>query len=214
MLPLPRAPPVRRGPLSLVSPRAPWSSSASFFARKTKLGRTIPRRPSGPSTSPPNWRRHKPTGPSSGPNSPLPTPGSPVGYFIFRIVPLFSNSSSDFFISLVLESQIQTLHAAAATATESVNARGDTVATRLQDIPNCVREIARHGVHHGAAIALVTAQFETGHDLLQVEPVQLPLGGEDWWIFLELIDDMEMAAAAITEDVSIEAVIGNVFADD
>jgi len=40
------------------------------------------------------------------------------------------------------------------------------------------------------------------------------LGGEDWWIFLELIDDMEMAAAAITEDVSIEAVIGNVFADN
>ena len=61
---------------------------------------------------------------------------------------------------------------------------------------------------------LATAQFETGHDLLQVELVQLPLGGEDWWIFQELINDMEMAAAAISEDVSIEAVIGIVFADD
>ena len=188
-LPLPRALLVRRGPLSLAFPRVPWSSSASLFARKTKLGRTTPRGQSGLSTSPLNWRRHKPSGPLSWPNSPLPTPGLPVDYFIFRIVPFFLNSSSNSFISSVLESQIQTLHAAAATATESVNTRGDTV-------------------------ALATAQFETGHDLLQVEPVHFPLGREDWWAFEELTDDMEMAAAAISEDVSIEAVIGNVFADD
>ena len=95
-----------------------------------------------------------------------------------------------------------------------MNARGDTVVARLQDIPNRIREVAGHGVLRGAAVALATAQFETGHDLLQVEPVQLPLGGEDWWIFQELIDDMEMAAAAISEDVIIEAVIVNVFADE
>ena len=116
---------------------------------------------------------------------------------------------SDFFAS-VLESQVQALHAVAATATGSVNAHGDTVAARLQDIPNCIRDVARHGVHRSATIA----QFQTGHDLLQVEPVCLPLGSEDWWIFEELTDDMEMAAATISEDVSIEAVIGNVFADD
>ena len=63
-------------------------------------------------------------------------------------------------------------------------------------------------------MALATVQFQTGHDLLQVEPVHLPLGSEDWWVFEELADDMEMAAAAISADVSIEAVIGNVFADD
>ena len=40
------------------------------------------------------------------------------------------------------------------------------------------------------------------------------MGSEDWWVFEELADDMEMAAAAISEDVSIEAVIGNVFAND
>jgi len=113
-----------------------------------------------------------------------------------------------------LESQIQALHAVAATATGSVNARGNTVAARLQDIPNRIREVAGHGVRRGAAVALATAQFQTGHDLLQVEPVHLPLGSEDWWVFEELADDMEMAAAAISEDVSIEAVIGNVFADD
>ena len=95
-----------------------------------------------------------------------------------------------------------------------MNARGDTVAARLQDIPNCVREIAGHGVHRGAAVALATAQFQTGHDLLQVELVHLLLGSEDWWAFEDLADDMEMAAAAISEDVSIEAVIGNVFAYD
>jgi len=41
-----------------------------------------------------------------------------------------------------LESQIQALHAAAATSTEAVNAQGETVAARLQDIPNRVQEIA------------------------------------------------------------------------
>jgi len=93
-----------------------------------------------------------------------------------------------------------------------VNARGNTA--RLQDIPNRVREIAGHGVRRGAAVALTTTQFQTGHDLLQVELVHLPLGSKDWWVFEELADDMEMAAAAISEDISIEAVIGNVFTDD
>ena len=95
-----------------------------------------------------------------------------------------------------------------------MNARGNTVAARLEDIPNRVREVAGHGVRHGAAVALATAQLESGHDFLQIEPVHFPLGSEDWWAFEELTDDMEMAAAAISEDVSIEAAIGNVFVDD
>ena len=95
-----------------------------------------------------------------------------------------------------MESQIEALHAAATTATGSVNARGNIVAARLEDIPNRVREVAGHGVRRGTAVALPIAQLESGHD------------------FEELTDDMEMAAAAISEDVSIEAVIGNVFADD
>ena len=95
-----------------------------------------------------------------------------------------------------------------------MNARGDTVAARLQDISNRVREVARHGVRRGATIALATAQLESGHDFLQIEPVHFPLGSEDWWAFEELTDNMEMAATAISEDVSIEAVIGNVFAND
>ena len=110
--------------------------------------------------------------------------------------------------------QVQTQHAAVATATASVNARGDTIAVRLQDIPNRIREVAGHGVHRSATVAPATIQFEIGHDLLQVEPFHFPLGSENWWAFEELVDDIEMAAAAISENVSIEAVIGNVFADD
>ena len=95
-----------------------------------------------------------------------------------------------------------------------MNARGNTVTARLEDIPNCVREVAEHGVCRGTAVALATTRLESGHDFLQIEPVHFPLGSEDWWAFKELADDMEMAAAAISEDVNIEAVIGNVFADD
>ena len=69
-------------------------------------------------------------------------------------------------------------------------------------------------VRRCAAVALATAQYQSGHDFLQVEPVHLPLGGEDWWAFEELADDMEMVATTISEDISIEAIIGNVFADD
>ena len=38
--------------------------------------------------------------------------------------------------------------------------------------------------------------------------------GDEREEFDELVDDLEMAASAVSEDVSIEAVIGNVFADD
>jgi len=95
-----------------------------------------------------------------------------------------------------------------------VNAHGNIVAARLRDIHNRVREVTGHGVRRGAAVAHATAQYQSGHDFLQIEPVHLPLGSEDWWAFEESADDMEMAAAAISEDISIEAVIGNVFADD
>ena len=66
----------------------------------------------------------------------------------------------------------------------------------------------------GSAVAIAISQFQSSHDFLQVEPVHLPLCSEDWWAFEVFADDMEMAAAAISEDVGIKAVIGNVFADD
>ena len=95
-----------------------------------------------------------------------------------------------------------------------MNAHGNTVVARLRDIPRRARGVAGHGVRRSTAVALATTQLESGHDFLQIELVHFLLGSEDWWAFEELADDMEMAATAISEDVSIEAVIGNVFADD
>ena len=46
-----------------------------------------------------------------------------------------------------------------------VNARGAAPVARLHDIPNHVREVALHGVRHGAAMALAAAQVHSGHDL-------------------------------------------------
>ena len=46
-----------------------------------------------------------------------------------------------------------------------VNARGTVPVVRLHDIPNRFREVALHGVQHGAATALATAQARSGHNL-------------------------------------------------
>ena len=94
-IPLP-VPPTQRDPLFLVFPRAPRSKFASSFARRTKLGRIIPKRLSGLSTLPPNWRRCNLIGQSSRPSSPPPTLGSLVSC-PFRSIALsyFSDSFSD-----------------------------------------------------------------------------------------------------------------------
>jgi len=93
-----------------------------------------------------------------------------------------------------------------------VNARGDTVVARLRDIPHRVREAAGHGVCQGVAVALAVVQRQTSCDLRLMEP-DFP-EGEEREEFEELVDDLEMAASAISEGVSTKAVIGNVFADD
>ena len=46
-----------------------------------------------------------------------------------------------------------------------INARGAAPVARLHDILNRVREVALHGVRHGAAMALAAAQVHSGHDL-------------------------------------------------
>ena len=45
------------------------------------------------------------------------------------------------------------------------NARGTISVVRLHNIPNRVREVVLHGVRHGAATALATAQAHSGHNL-------------------------------------------------
>ena len=46
-----------------------------------------------------------------------------------------------------------------------INARGAVPVIRLHDIPNRVREVALHGIRHGAAMALAAAQARSGHNL-------------------------------------------------
>ena len=46
-----------------------------------------------------------------------------------------------------------------------VNARGAVPVVHLPDVPNHVREVALHGVRHGAAMALASAQVHSGHEL-------------------------------------------------
>ena len=46
-----------------------------------------------------------------------------------------------------------------------VNARGAVLVVRLHDISNCVRKVVLHGVRHGAAMALASAQVHSGHEL-------------------------------------------------
>ena len=50
-------------------------------------------------------------------------------------------------------------------ATGFVNARGAIPVARLHDIPNRIREVALHGIHHGASMALAAAQVHPSHNL-------------------------------------------------
>jgi len=50
--------------------------------------------------------------------------------------------------------QSKYLQLAANAVVDVVNAWGSLIDARLQDIPACIREIALHGVRHGASVAL------------------------------------------------------------
>ena len=54
--------------------------------------------------------------------------------------------------------QLESLQLAANAAADAVNAWGSPIASRLQDIPAHVKEIALHGIRHGTSVALTAAQ--------------------------------------------------------
>ena len=86
------------------------------------------------------------------------------------ISPFFLILPSRFLITLSLNlldltTQLESLRSATDHAAGFVNARGTIPVVRLHDIPNHVREITLHGVHHGAAMALAAAQARFGHNL-------------------------------------------------
>jgi hypothetical protein len=69
-----------------------------------------------------------------------------------------------------LTEELKALHLAANNATGALNARGDLLEDHLRDVPIRAREIALHGIRHGAAFALMMAQVNSRHELRWHQP--------------------------------------------
>ena len=90
-----------------------------------------------------------------------------------------------------------------------VNARGAVPVVRLHDIPNHVREVALHGVRHGAAMALAAAQAYSGHNLRL-----LPHGFPDIVHPREhehLVEDFSSAANSVAFNTLADDIVSKVF---
>ena len=66
---------------------------------------------------------------------------------------------------LDLSTQLESLRLATEHVVGFINARGAIPVVRLHNILNHVREVALHGVRHGAAMALASAQAHSSHEL-------------------------------------------------
>ena len=98
---------------------------------------------------------------------------------------------------------------AAEHAASFIKARGAVPMVRLHDIPNHVREVALHGVHHGAAMALAAAQARSGHNLRL-----LPHGFSDAAHPGEherLVEDFSSAANYVAFNTLADDIISKVF---
>jgi len=112
-----------------------------------------------------------------------------------------------------LESQVQTLLEASRVAIDSVNAKGSTVAARLRNIPDQVKEVARYGAHEGAARAIAVVSTMSGADYRQWAPV-FPESGPRRDAFEELVEGLYYPADAVARDISPEGVISNLFGEE
>jgi hypothetical protein len=104
---------------------------------------------------------------------------------------------------------LEALQLATDDVTGALNAWGDTLVAHLQDIPMRAREVALHGVRHGADVALAIAQLHSGYDLRSVEP-GLP-EGEDFDNYHDLVEDFEGGGDAVVNITSAEGVVNNIF---
>ena len=90
-----------------------------------------------------------------------------------------------------------------------VNARGTILVIRLHDIPNHVREVALHGVRHGAATALATTQVRSGHNLWLLPhgfPDAVPLEDHE-----RLIEEFFSATNSIAFNTLVDDVVSKLF---
>ena len=105
--------------------------------------------------------------------------------------------------------QSKSLQLAANAATDAINARGSLINARLQDILARAQEIALHGIHHGASVALTAGQVQTGYDLHAMEAGfprgNSPEGHED------LLEEFVIAAEAVVDITSAQDVVNKVF---
>jgi hypothetical protein len=60
-------------------------------------------------------------------------------------------------LSSALTAQLEALQIAVGDTAGALNAQGETLEVCLQDIPMRVREVALHGFHRGAIVALAIA---------------------------------------------------------
>ena len=110
---------------------------------------------------------------------------------------------------LDLSAQLECLRLAVDHAAGFVNARGAVPVVRLHDIPKHVREVALHGVRHGAAMALAAAQARSGHNLRL-----LPHGFLDAAYLGEherLVEEFMSAANSIAFNTLADDIVGKVF---
>ena len=105
--------------------------------------------------------------------------------------------------------QLESLQLAANAAVDAINARGSPIDARLQDIPTRIEKIALHGVRHGVAVALTTAQVQTGYELHAMETSFLM--GDDPEEHEDLLEEFIMAAEAIVDITSAQDVVNKVF---
>ena len=77
------------------------------------------------------------------------------------------------------------------------------------DVPVRVQEIALHGVHRDASVALATVQVQTGYELRTME-TGFPMG-DNHKLHEELIKDFDDVVEAIVDIISAQDVINNVF---
>ena len=110
---------------------------------------------------------------------------------------------------LDLTAQLESLRSAAEHVAGFVNARGVILVVHLHDIPNRVREVALHGVRHGAAMALAAAQARSGHNLRLLPhdfPDTVPPGDHE-----RLVEDFSSAANSVAFNTQANDIVSKVF---
>ena len=104
---------------------------------------------------------------------------------------------------------MESLRSATEYAAGFVNARGAIPVVRLYDVPNHVREVALHGVCHGATMALAAAQAHLGRNL-QLLPhgfLDVAYPGEHE----RLVEDFMNVANSVAFNTLADDIVGKVF---